>query len=90
MKKLIPVLITIGFASTSLNADSIYGNFSNNDDLYHGGENVLPLAVQPGTGDSYGGSIFEHTQLEGLVKEQQVQKTADIYHGSADGNIDLQ
>ena len=90
MKKLIPVLITIGFASTSLNADSIYGNSSNNDDLYHGGENVLPLAVQPGTGDAYGGSVFDHTLLEGLVKGQQVRKSVDIYHGSADGNIDIQ
>lgn len=90
MKKLIPVLISIGLASTSLNADSIYGSLANSNDLYEGGTNNLPLAVQPGTGDSYGGSPFDHTQLDGLVDSSAAARQPDIYHGVAEGNIDLE
>ena len=95
MKKLIPVLVAVVFAG-SASAGSIYNGIEvGNSDLYP--ENVeshdssLPLAVQPGTGDSYGGNAASNTHLEGFVKARAGRDNFnDIVYGSwAEGIEDL-
>ena len=86
MKKLIPAV----FVSVSVNAAGIYnGHDAGNSDLYTGGGSNLSLAVQPGTGDSYGGSTFSNNFLEGLVDKQSAGSEVNIYGRWAVENPDL-
>ena len=90
MKTYIPVLISVVLASTSVSADNIYNGLEvGNDDLYTGGGSAIPLAVQPGTGDSYG-SPFSHAGAEGFARESSTRLGVDIYGALADGNSDLE
>lgn len=93
MKKLIPVLASVVLASTA-SAGSIYNGFEvGNSELYssEGGTSV-PLAVQPGTGDSYGGAASNQTHLDGMVKSRADRNNFnDIVYGAwAKGNSELE
>ncbi len=83
MKILVPVLFTLLFGSTAaVVADSWRDG---NPDLYEGGQNqnTIPLAVQPGIGDSYGGSFYDGTGLQGFIQSTNHPERKVNYYGVA-------
>lgn len=69
MKKVIAGLIGLTFTGV-VAAGPIGDSFYGNQDLYDGlNDNTdIPSAVQPGIGDSYGGSVLDNTSLLGIAE----------------------
>ncbi len=97
MKTYIPVLVSAVLITTTASADSFYHGFAvGNSDLYpnnlEDAYNTLPIAVQPGTGDSYGGNALRHRQLDGIVTSRVTNDNFNqiVYGNIATGNSDLE
>ncbi|MGD2118912.1 MAG: hypothetical protein PVG66_11170 [Chromatiales bacterium] len=58
----------IALSLSGLASASPFDVTGDNPDLYDGSSysNDIPTAVQPGVGDSYGGSVYDHSFLQGL------------------------
>lgn len=91
MKTLLTLIAVSALSASVANAGSIYnGVDAGNSDLYSGDNAMFSLAVQPGTGDTYGGSPFNNTHLQGLIDSQSNAASVDVYNGAVDGNPDFQ
>ena len=72
MKKYIAGIIALSLSGIA--SASYFDVTGSNPDLYDGGSysNEIPTAVQPGVGDSYGGSVYDHSFLQGLKNSPRV------------------
>lgn len=83
MKKIIIGLIALGFTGL-VSAEVGFPAYADNPDMYSGinDSSTLASTVQPGIGDSYGGSALDNgTRLQGLVRGSS--SPADDYNGAA-------
>ncbi len=88
MKKTVLTIASMVLAGTASAANPF---LEGPNDRYSGMSDSLSVAtaVQPGVGDSYGGSVFEHNDLLGLKRgSHDTPKGTGASYGSAIPNVE--